>query len=63
MTAYEMCIANIARKVRSTNHNTAEGVQMPSAFEYSVGIAAGFCKDPKEVVMDIFNFSEDNHNS
>lgn len=58
MTAYEMCIANIARKIRATNHNTAEGVQQPSAFEYSVGIAAGFCKDPKEVVMDIFNFQE-----
>lgn len=58
MTAYEMCIANIARKVRSIDHNTDEGVQMPSVFEYSLGIAVGFCKDPKEVVMDIFKFSE-----
>lgn len=61
MTAYEMCIANIARKVRATNHNTAEGAKMPSTFDYSIGIVAGFCKDPKEVVMDIFNFREDNH--
>ena len=55
MTAYEMCISNIARKVAAIDHTTQEGLNSPSAFEYSIGIAAGFCKDPKEVIMDIAN--------
>lgn len=58
MTAYEMCIANIARKIQKTNYNDAKNINMPTAFDYSIGIAEGFCKDPKEVVLDIVNFTE-----
>lgn len=58
MTAYEMCIANIARKIRSTNYNTAENINAPNVFDYSVGIATGFCKTPESVVLDIVNFKE-----
>jgi hypothetical protein len=39
MTEYEMCIANIARKIRSGNPENSE----ITAFDYAYGIAAGFC--------------------
>lgn len=56
MTAYEMCIANIARKIRAIPENQRDSEL--NAFDYAIGIAAGFCKDQNEVVIDIANFSE-----
>ena len=58
MTAYQMCIANVARIIRSaTAHENTES-NTPNAFDFALGIAAGFCKDQQEVVLDIINFKE-----
>jgi hypothetical protein len=53
MNAYEMCIANIARKIRSN-----KGEPEFSAFDYAHGLAVGFCKSYDEVVLDIVNFKD-----
>lgn len=57
MNAYQMCIANIARKLRAIPESKRDSEL--NAFDYSLGIAVGFCKDPNEVVLDIVNFKED----
>ena len=56
MTAYEMCIANIARKIRSVPAHKRDNEL--NAFDYALGVAVGFCKDQNEVVLDIVNFKE-----
>lgn len=56
MNAYDMCIANIARKIRQIPEDMRDTEL--NAFDYSMGIAVGFCKDPNEVVLDIINFKE-----
>ncbi|EBS2632437.1 hypothetical protein B7N40_24295 [Salmonella enterica subsp. enterica serovar Bovismorbificans] len=52
MTAYEMCINNIAFTLFNRNPNMVNS-SSPSAFDFSLGLAVGFCKDAQEVVMDI----------
>ncbi|QGF20535.1 hypothetical protein [Klebsiella phage UPM 2146] len=52
MTAYEMCINNIALQIQKLKPSEINP-DIPNAFDYSTGISAGFCKDPKEVVCDI----------
>lgn len=54
MTAYEMCINNIAGELHRRDQSKVNS-SSPSAFDFSLGLAVGFCKDAQEVVMDIAN--------
>jgi len=60
MTAYQMCIANIAIFLRSSeNQKNQETGQGLDAFAASHVIAIAFCKIKEEVIFDITNYKQE----
>jgi hypothetical protein len=55
VTIYQMCINNVARKIRSTPPAIYDGDAEPTlnAFTCSEVLAIAFCKSPAEVILDI----------
>lgn len=59
ISVYQMCVNNCAVAIKRSQKSLAAGEicedEVTSAFDLARGVAVGFCKDVREVTLDIAN--------